>query len=153
MANIDTYLQGTDFQRTSTNIYSGVIDLAKLDAAGFASGDVFRLVPFEAGSMFKNFDAEITTALVGVTNTDFGNTIASATDPDDYIDAQTDSAVGTFTTVAAGATAVTLLASDGYIAGSFVTSASITGKIAWSVEITPPAKLAVPRAEPKTYTN
>jgi hypothetical protein len=160
MANIDLYLQGTDEQNYSTgpiNIqtYSGVIDVSKVDLSAFASGDVLRLVEFEQGAMYYGFDAEITEALVNITNTDMGNTISSATDPDDYVDAQTDTAVGRFSAYGASNMTPSVLSADGYIAASFVGTfaGAATGKIAWSVVLGKPAKLAKGRAEKRTYPN
>lgn len=160
MANLDLYVQGTDEQSYATGAqgaqtYRGVVDLAKVAAvSGAADGDVVLLVEFEEGTMFSDFDADIVEVLTNVTNVDFGNTVAAATDPDDYINAQTTTAVGNYTMEAAAVTKLKLTA-DGHIAMSFVTSAvtSMTGKIAWLVTLNKPAKLGVERMEPRTYTN
>lgn len=161
MANIDFYLQGTDEQNYASpkqpqRIYQGVVDVNKLDDdTAYASLDVIRLVEFEEGTLFDWADIVITEALVNVTAVDFGNTIASATDPDDYVDNQTDTAVGRFTTYAAAHKTKLVLTADGFIAlrltGTFAGAA--TGKLAWQVVLTPPTKLVKGRAEPRTYPN
>ncbi len=160
MANFDKYLKGTAGTKMSVgnsgeNIYSGVIDLARLNGDGYASTDVIRLVPFKAGTNFAKFDAEITKALVGITAVDAGNTISSSTDPDDYIDNQSDTAVGRFTAYTAGSQASAILTADGYIAVRLTGTidASTDGKIAWQVILTPASKDAAPRMEHRTYPN
>lgn len=164
MANFDTLIQGTVGTDTNTytqgkinsQVYAGVIDVGKLGADGvYASLDVIRLIPFETSAILEYFDAEITETLVGVTAVDAGNTISSSTDPDDYINNNTDTAVGRFTTYEAAAVVTVVLSADGFIAvrltGTFNSSSS--GKIAWRVKITAPAKLAVERAEKREYPN
>ena len=160
MANFDKYLKGTAGSKlsvgnTGETTYSGVIDLSRLNADGFSTTDVIRLVPFNAGTQFEGFDAVITETLVGITATDAGNTISSSTDPDDYIDNQSDTAVGRFTTVAAPAQADAILTADGFIAIRLTgtINAATAGKIAWQVSLAPAATDAAPRMEPRTYPN
>ena len=160
MANYDKYLKGTvgsqlSVGNTGPTTYSGVIDLATLNAGGFATTDVIRLVPFLTGTQFESFEAVITETLVGITATDAGNTISSATDPDDYIDNQSNTAVGRFTTYAAPAQADAILTSAGFIAIRLTGTidASTDGKIAWQVKLAPAAANAAPLMEPRIYPN
>jgi hypothetical protein len=158
MANIDTYLKGDKEDSRAVGelgiyTYTGVADLSELATAGFASGDVARLVELPNGAIVIAVDAEITEALVNVANTDLGNTISSSTDPDDYIDAQTNSAVGRFTTYTAAATSTAVLTADTHLALSFVTSGTPTGKVAWSITFIAPAKDAKGIAAHRTYPN
>ncbi len=156
MANIDTFLQGNNEDQLAAGNYvpqvaSGVVDLSDLATAGFANGDVARVLELPKGALILGTTAAITEALVNVTNTDFGNTIADAADPDDYVNAQTDSAVGLFTAYASGGAGVTLTA-DCYLAFSFVTSGVPTGKVAWTISYLKPASTARELASHKTYT-
>jgi len=161
MANIDFYVQGTDADnyalgKINSQVYAGVVDVVKLDAdTAYASLDVLRLVKFEQGTVFEWTDIEITDTLVNVTAVDFGNTISSATDPDDYVNNSTATAIGRLTSYEAAAVATTVLSADGFIAlrltGTF--SGAATGKLAWRVKLTKPAKLATDRMEPRTYPN
>lgn len=170
MANRDHFLLGdtttTDiFSKGSVGeyIYSGVVDITKAMADGktINTTDVLRLLPFEEGTRVMSVDAVITEALsldASAGAVDFGNTIASATDPDDYVDNQSTTAVGRFGAYASF-TADTLLTADGYIAlrltGDKLSdgTADATGKIAWTVKLLPPVKKALGRNTPKTYTN
>jgi hypothetical protein len=153
MANITTQkLGGTaNYQVNGPIRYE--VDIKTAVDGGLTSGDNIEVITLEAGTLLRAVDAEITEALVlGASNQiDFGTTEA---DPDEYVDAQTDTAVGRFTGYVAGNGGIdTVLAADTtfyiQVAGDGITS----GKIAVLIDAVAPAKSAKPLATKTNYPN
>lgn len=166
MANTDFYLQGTDEQAPakgadSIRVYEGVIDLEVLLASeDLTSADVIRLVEFEADTYFLGAALANITALDldsgSADAIDFGNTISSASDPDDYVDNSSNEATTAYSYAAAAYTPA-FLTSDGYFAirltGDKITDGTATGKIGWKVAVMTPAKFAKGYASYRNYPN
>ncbi len=135
-------------------IISGVFDLAESVADdSFASLDSMTLVNLPAGTLIESFDAEIVEALNGtVTAVDMGTD--TDTDPDNYINNNSDTAVGRFTTYEAASIAqvVIITATALYVRVTF-SGTPTTGKIAWQVKIQEASKNALNIAKPHVYTN
>lgn len=131
--------------------YHGVIDIAAAVADGYVKGDSLALITIPANVPVLHFGARITEALVIGTNgtTDIGTTVG---DPDEFVDAQTTTAVGNFGAYAA----TTLAASDSErtLYAEFNSDTSVTsGKIAYTVTMPMPPVEAPGRAVPRTYPN
>lgn len=133
--------------------FNGVIDIAKgVSDNSYVKTEQFDLLTIPANATILHFDARITEALVlGTTGTtDIGTTAA---DPDEFVDAQTTTAVGNFgaiaaTTLAASDTERTLFAEFNNSGGTVD-----SGKIAYTVVMTVPAVETEEKARPRTYTN
>ena len=135
----------------------GVIDIAKEVADAIAAGTTFTagsqidLISLELGTTILHFDAVIVEALsLGANNAiDIGFTTA---DPDEYVDAQTTTAVGRFGSYVS-VTRPELLVADSTITVEVNGDTIATGKIAWSCVAVAPAKGAREMDKPKVYTH
>ena len=145
---------GTDVTLGDNAIVSltKVVDVAQAVADGFTAGDSIHLFNRPAGGLFWALDARITEALVLGTSqsTDIGLT---ESDPDDYVDAQTDTAVGAFTTYAAASLALARIASEDSVYMSFAGSAITSGKVAVTMFISAPVQTNIEAAKPRVYPN
>lgn len=155
MADITNQKQGsgvTSGGLSNVRTIEGVIDVTKAVADGFVTGDNIELMDFNAGDILLAVDARIIEALVisGSPTTDIGTTVG---DPDEYVDAQTNTAVGAYTSYVAASIATARIATDltlyCELNGTLVTS----GKIAWKVALIPSADDNVEQSDHRTYTN
>lgn len=168
MANYDGYLCGTDetglaYSAGRPITYTGVVDLSKValdpDIA-FTSADVIRLVEFEAETVVLAATIANIVALDIDSGTadaiDFGNTISSASDPDDYVDNSSNEATTAYSHASPAYTPA-ILSAAGYFAlritGDKMTDGTAQGKIGYSITVIPPARRALERSSTKVYTN
>lgn len=98
MSTITRYSKGSGsglaIGDNTMQIYQTVIDAAKCYEDGGTASDVYQLFVVPANTLLIVGDAQITSTLANVTSVDIGTTVG---DPDEYVDAQTDTAVGRFT--------------------------------------------------------
>jgi hypothetical protein len=133
-------------------VYEMVFDIKKAVADGYASGDSAVLMTLPAGFILLALDAVITETLVisGGNTVDIGTDVS---DPDDYVDAQSTTAVGRFGAYV-GACVVPVVITTASTLYIEINASTITsGKIALTVVGVDPASGNVPRARPKVYTN
>jgi len=168
MANYDGYLRGTDetgmaYSAGRPITYTGVVDLALIAGdpdTAYTSLDVIRLVEFEAETIHVAATIANITALDidsgSADSVDFGNTISSASDPDDYVNASSNEATTAYSHETAAYTP-SILSANGYyalrITGDKMTDGTATGKIGYSITVIPPARHSIERSGEKTYTN
>lgn len=131
-----------------------VVDVARILQLSptFATGDIMKLFTIPAGAYFIGMDAAIVTALsLGTSPAISIGTTSSA--PTEYMSAQTDIAVGRFTTMQAACVVplVKTAAESVYIKITGGTIAS--GQIAISYWYLEPASQDFAIAAPKVYTN
>lgn len=134
-------------------VLSGVIDLGQAVADGYASTDEILMFTLPAGCSWDKFDAVITEALTGtVTATDIG--YDSASDPDNLINAQSDTAVGRFTTYEALCeTGATLTSSTPFYCSFTYSGTPTAGKVAYRIEVLDAAANSLGLARSHEYTN
>lgn len=142
---------GTGLSYVNAQRAAGVIDIAKAVRDGYTSGSSIELVTYEEGTIINAFDAVITETLVlGTSNTvDIGTAKA---DPDEYVDAQSTTAVGRFGAYVSNTYPQVLTADTTFyleLNGSAVTS----GKIAFTIEADRPAKYNVGIGSVRQYPN
>ena len=142
--------------------YEVVVDiekaLADLTAAGttFVQGTDSLQIPImtlPVGTYFAGIDAEIVDTLVitGSPTTDLG---FDASDPDDYIDAQSTTAIGRYTMVATAPVTPVIITTARTIYIEFNGSTLITsGKVAVTIWAGMAAKANVGRASHRTYAH
>lgn len=139
---------GKDHPRT----VRGVVDIAAAVADGLTAGDNVELMDLNAGDILLAVDAKITEALVlGASNSiDIGTTEA---DPDEYVDNQSDTAVGVFTAYVAGSLGPSRVTADATIYCEINGAAVTSGKIGWSVTYIPSSDDGLEMSDHRSYTN
>ncbi len=159
MANVTVTNQlkgGTGTTAYQTPI-TGVVDIAKAvaDSSAYVSGDklIVDIVTLPAGTILKATDFEIVEAITASTTTDIG--YDSATDPDNLVDAQTDVAVGRYTTYTAGNATTAVLTAESTIKAAFSNAGVLdSGKVAYTIATEAPANTAPELAGYRTdYTH
>lgn len=160
MATVTRYSQGLGSTKAvGENLiktYQVVIDAAKLYADGQVATDSFELIPMPANSLLLWADAQIQTTLANVTSVSVGTTAAT---PTEYVNAQTDTAVGRFTAYVANTPAsltsswrAALFSSAGAVYVKFgALGATSSGKVAFTFAVLD--LTAFIGAGPRTYTN
>lgn len=162
MVNFTTYFQGGTGSipalgdQTSFRCVKLVVDIKRLLTLSptFATGDIMKLFTIPAGAYFLGVDAAITQALVLGTSPAISiGTTSSA--PTEYMSAQTDTAVGRFTSMQAACVVpvVKTAAESVYIKITGGTIAGATGQVAITYWYAEPASQVFPIAAPRTYTN
>ena len=131
------------------------IDIGKAVEDGYVKTESFFIMTLPAGSILHGFDAVITETLsLGTSGTtDIGHTKA---DPDEYVDAQSDTAVGAFTAYVAATFPERIGASDKVLYAEFNNSggAVADGVIQGYVLIMPPiSEQQIAPARPRVYPN
>ena len=128
------------------------IDIADAVANGLTSTDQISFAFFPEGTILLGVDAEITEALVlGATNSIKIGTTSG--EPVEFVNAQTDTAVGRFSAYASGATSTTLYTTDTTFYCE-VTGAGVTsGKIKVTATVIAPGGELPGIAKSKVYTN
>lgn len=100
MATVTRYVQGTGTGKavgeSGLKVYQTVVDVAQLYTDGYTASDTFKLFTLPVGFLVTAANIEIVSTLANVTNTSVGTT-ASGTD---WVNAQTDTAVGRYTAYA-----------------------------------------------------
>lgn len=149
MATIDITNQslggtGDALARGTLNVGQYVVEVdlgrAAADDSDYVAGDTLRVKAMDlpAGTILLAVDAEISEALPASSTTNIGTT---AGDPDEYVDAQTDTAVGRFTGYVAGATATAVIAADAVLYVQVANAGAIsTGKIKVTVVAASPVE-------------
>ncbi len=132
--------------------YKIVVDIAKAVADGTfaAGGDQIDIMTLPDGSYFAGIDAEIVEVLVLGTSptTDIGTTTA---DPDEYVDGQTDTAVGRFTAYVAASVVPVIIVGEKTLTAEFGGSAPASGKVAVTVWLGVPVTTNFERASERIY--
>jgi len=165
MAVMNIFAQGTSTSSQAVgenrlHVKQVVIDAAKVyayaAANGYTASDTILLMSIPANTLLTHLDAQISATLAGVTSTSIGTTAAT---PTEYVNAQTDTAVGRFTTYASNTPAsltanyrAALFTSAGGVYLKFgalgTTSAGKVSVTAVTVDLN-----AVDVARARTYTN
>lgn len=136
--------------------YRVVLDIAEAvateSAAGgsFVAGDQIDIMTIPDGAYFAGIDAEITEALVlgSANGIDIGTTTA---DPDEYVDAQTDTAVGRFSSYVSAAVTPAINVGEKTLTMEVNGDGITSGKVAVTVWLGFPVTTNKERAAPREY--